>query len=203
MTWKDHTRHLQQLLEAVQISKGSKPFALPDDQGYALWTSMTCEAADRQRTVYLVGNGASASMASHMAADLAKNAYMHTEVFTDLSLLTAIANDISFEQVFAEPLRRRMVRGDMLVAISSSGNSPNILRAAETARELGAFVVTLTAMTQENALRRLGHLNFFIPAATYGMAESGHAAMLHFWMDQVATRRAHLAEKTGAEGTHG
>ena len=82
----------------------------------------TCRLAPEKNgnTLYLVGNGASASMASHMAADLDKNARVHTEVFTDPALITAIANDLDYTQVFSEPLRRRMSPGDMLVAISSS-----------------------------------------------------------------------------------
>ncbi len=202
MTWQDHSRLLQRQLEALQISKGHNKFILPADEGFELWTDWTCRTALTGRTVYLIGNGASASMASHMAADLAKNAYVHTEVFSDLSLLTAIANDISYDEVFAEPLRRRMVQGDILVAISSSGGSPNVLRAVETARNMGGYVVTLSAMRADNPLRQAGQLNLYLPADTYGTAESGHASILHFWMDQVAERRAHLAEDA-AEGTHG
>src|SRR5439155_15434224 len=108
---------------------------------------------------YLIGNGASASMASHFAADLAKNAHLHTEVFSDLALITAISNDMGYEHVFAEPLSRRARRGDMLVAISSSGRSPNVLRAVETARRLGLFVVTLSAFAPDNHLRAQGHVN--------------------------------------------
>lgn len=203
MSWLKHTRQLQQQLEALQIWKGRRRFDLDPDEGFALWTDQTCRAAMTRRTVYLIGNGASASMASHMAADLAKNAFVHTEVFTDMSLLTAIANDISYDEVFAEPLRRRMQQGDMLVAISSSGNSPNVLRAAETAREMGGYVVTLSAMKPTNPLRGAGHLNLYIPSETYGGAESGHAAILHFWMDMMAERRGSLADQAAAEGTHG
>ncbi len=66
-------------------------------------------------------------MASHAAADLAKNAQIHTEVFSDLSLITALGNDMGYENVFVEPLRQRICPGDMLVAISSSGQSRNII----------------------------------------------------------------------------
>ena len=103
----------------------------------------------------------------------------------NFSLLTAVANDLGYEQVFAEPLRRRMIKEDMLVAISSSGMSPNVLLAARDARELGGFVVTLSAMKPGNKLRSLGRINFYLPAETYGMAETCHAAILHFWMDQL------------------
>jgi len=139
----------------------------------------------RKNRIYFIGNGASASIASHISADLAKNAYIHTEVFTDISLMTALANDLSYEEVFSEPLRHRMTKGDMLVIISSSGNSPNVLRGAKTAKELGGTVITLSAIKEDNRLRQMGDLNFYVSAQTYALAETSHAAILHFWVDQV------------------
>jgi D-sedoheptulose 7-phosphate isomerase len=73
----------------------------------------------------------------------------------------------------------------MLVAISSSGRSPNILAAVDAAEELGLTVVTLSAKDAENPLRRRGHLNLYVAAETYGLAETSHAAALHWWMDLV------------------
>jgi len=131
----------------------------------------------------------SASMASHLAADLAKNARVHTEVFSDLSLITAISNDMGYAHVFSEPLSRRARVGDMLVAISSSGRSPNILAAVRAAQKCRMKVVTLSAMKTGNPLRRCGTLNVYVPAATYGFAESCHAVILHHWMDQVEKGR--------------
>ncbi len=162
------------------------------DHGFLFWAEVTMIIRSLERTVYLVGNGASSSMASHLAADLAKNGRVHTEVFTDQSLLTAIANDLSFEEVFAEPLRRRMKAGDMLVAISSSGSSPNVLKAVEVARRRGGFIVTLSAMKSTNPLRHRGDLNYYISAQTYGEAETCHAAILHHWMDLVSGNLAGL-----------
>ena len=108
--------------------------------------------------------------------------------------MTALANDISYEEVYAEPLRWNMKAGDMLVAISSSGNSPNIVRAVKTAQSLNGTVVTLSAMGEDNAIRRLGDLNFYVPAQTYGLAETAHAAILHYWMDMIEdTSRKHAS----------
>jgi D-sedoheptulose 7-phosphate isomerase len=155
------------------------------DSAYDQWTDMTVQVRNHRRTVFLIGNGASASMASHVAADLAKNGHVRTEVFTDLSLITAIANDVSFEAIFSEPLSRRLSEGDMVVAISSSGRSQNIVRAVELTRERGGCIITLSAMRPDNPLRGNGELNFYIPADTYGMAETCHAALLHYWIDKV------------------
>jgi D-sedoheptulose 7-phosphate isomerase len=73
----------------------------------------------------------------------------------------------------------------MLVAISSSGRSPNILRAAREAANLGGLVVTLSAMKPDNPLRSLGAINFYVPSDSYGLAETSHTAILHFWVDQI------------------
>ncbi len=182
--WSRNVYCLTAFLENLVVTDATGA-RLEQDEGFRLWVEVANTIRDHHKAVYLVGNGASASMASHMAADLAKNARLHTEVFSDLALITAIANDISFDEVFAEPLRRRMKVGDMLVAISSSGRSPNVLKAAAEARELGGFVVTLTAMKAGNPLRASGDLNFYISAPTYGEAETCHAAILHHWMDYL------------------
>lgn len=183
MNWSSNIKQIGQCLQHLSAHNSIKD--IPADEAFESLLDMTMEIKKQKNTIFLIGNGASASMASHVAADLAKNAHVHTEVFSDLSLITAIANDTSYEEVFAEPLRRRMKKGDMLVAISSSGQSPNILRAAREAKTLGGLIITLSAMHSENELRRLGHLNFYVPASTYGMAETSHAAILHYWIDKM------------------
>ena len=82
------------------------------------------------------------------------------------------------------PLERLARSGDMLIAISSSGNSPNIVRALEVARGLGVAAVTLTGMRADNKARALGDLNFYVPLSRYGWAESAHQVVLHYWFDQ-------------------
>lgn len=185
MSWSRCTNLMNDCLKSLSM-RDKNGQELVVDQAYQFWKDWTLQARAERRVVYLVGNGASASMASHLSADLAKNAHVRTQVFSDLSLITAIANDLCYEEVFAEPLRSRMEAGDLLVAISSSGKSPNILRAAEVARKQGGKIISLSAMDEENPLRQAGDLNIYLPAATYGMAESGHATILHYWMDLVA-----------------
>ncbi len=185
MNWLSNTEKIFSILRALSVS-GSRNQKLEIEEAFNQWLDITVKIREERKTIYLIGNGASASMASHMAADLSKNGHLHTQVFSDLSLITAIANDLSYEEVFAEPLRRRMSKGDMLVAISSSGQSPNIVRAVEVASNLGGTVITLTAMQSDNILQSLGILNYYIPAKTYGLAESCHAIILHHWMDLVS-----------------
>jgi len=183
-TWKSYVDDLAAVLHRAEFTaRDGTP--LTSDAGYGKWRDLTLRVRDQRHTVYMIGNGASASMASHFAAELAKNGRVHTQTFFDLALITAISNDISYEQVFAEPLRRRGEGGDMLVAISSSGKSPNILAAAAVAADLGMTIVTLTGKDGSNPLRSRGDLNLYVPAPTYGQTETAHAAALHRWMDLV------------------
>lgn len=183
-TWDRYIADLAGVLGGLSFTRADGS-GLEVDDGYATWRDLTLRVRSQRRTVYMIGNGASASMASHFSADLAKNGRVHTQTFFDLALITAISNDISYEQVFAEPLRRRGEGGDMLIAISSSGKSPNILAAAAVAAELGMTIVTLTGKDAGNPLRRRGDLNLHVPAPTYGLTETAHAAALHRWMDLV------------------
>jgi D-sedoheptulose 7-phosphate isomerase len=184
VNWSENVLQLKSFLDLLSLHNDSGK-ELELDNGFLKWKDITCEVRAKRKTVYLIGNGASASMASHVAADLAKNAHVHTQVFTDLALITAVANDLCYEEVYAEPLRRRMNQGDLLVAISSSGQSANILRAVHETKRLNGFVVTLSAMKPDNMIRKQGNLNFYVPAKNYSMAETCHAAILHFWMDQM------------------
>src|SRR5882724_10826251 len=128
-------------------------------EGFAQWIRITREGQTRGQHLFLAGNGASAMMASHFAADACKNAGLKGMAFNDAALLTATANDVAFEEVFSLPLRRLANSGDLLIAISSSGNSANIVRAVETARSTSMQVVTLTGMRADNRVRACGDLN--------------------------------------------
>ena len=134
--------------------------------------------------MYFAGNGGSAMIASHMAADASKNGGLRGVAFNDAALLTAVSNDITFEDVFALPLARLGRRGDLLMTISSSGNSPNIVRALETARRIGMHLVTLSGKQPQNRSRALGDLNFYVPADRYGWVECAHQLIIHYWFDQ-------------------
>ena len=182
MKWLEYTSCLHKLMSQLQFSDQSGR-EIPCDKAFEILWTTTLKVRSNNKTIYAAGNGASASIASHFAADLAKNGHIHTQVFSDLALITAVSNDIGYDQVFSEPLRRRGQPGDMLVLISSSGNSSNLLAAAETAKLLGVNIVTISAMNADNKLRKYGMLNAYVPAMSYGNAESIHAAILHYWID--------------------
>lgn len=182
MNWNQFSDDLKGLLSGLVVTDGTGT-SLPVADGFHELGRMTKDLNSGKGTLFLIGNGASASIASHVAADMGKNARVRTEVFTDLAQLTALANDFCYEQVYAKPLQMKMCQGDMLAAISSSGRSSNILQATSEARRLGGNVVTFSAMERDNPLRSEGRLNFYVPADTYGMAEICHTAISHFWID--------------------
>jgi len=181
--WNDYFGIVAQGLAALVVTdRGGRN--LPVAEGVSQWVAMTRATQQRDAHLYIIGNGGSAGMASHMAADACKNGHLRAMSFSDVALLTATANDLAYEQVFALPIERLGRPGDLLIAISSSGNSPNIVRALEAARSIGLRVVTLTGMNADNRARALGDLNFHVPLARYGWTESAHQVILHYWFDQ-------------------
>jgi D-sedoheptulose 7-phosphate isomerase len=134
-------------------------------------------------TMHFAGNGASACMASHMALDWTKNAGVRALAYNDLAYLTAIGNDLGYDQSFAQPVSWFAEPGDLLVTISSSGNSPNVLKAIAAAREKRIPVVTFSGLKPDNASRRAGDLNLYVPGWTYGLIECAHQVLLHAWLD--------------------
>ena len=182
-SWDDYVAAVGAGLTGLAITdKGGQTLSAAD--GFRRWVEMTHDLHARGRHIYLVGNGASAAMASHFAADACKNGGLRAQAFNDGALLTCTGNDLAFDQVFALPLARFAQAGDMLVSISSSGASANILRALERARGLKLHIVTLSGKAADNASRTFGDLNFYLPAARYGWIESGHHVVLHYWLDQ-------------------
>jgi D-sedoheptulose 7-phosphate isomerase len=184
MKWLNNVEKLNQQLCGVAVSDFVGK-VLDIDQAYGELTDLSNELRQTKNTIYCIGNGASASMASHFSADMAKTGRLHTQVFSDLALITAISNDMGYEEVFSEPLRRRSIAGDLLLAISSSGRSKNILQCVTIAKEIGLTVITVSGMATDNPLRRMGDINFYCPAESYGDIETVHAAILHHWIDCV------------------
>lgn len=133
--------------------------------------------------VMFVGNGGSAGIAGHLAIDFAKNGGVRAVTFNDASSLTCLGNDLGYDQVFAKQIEMQAFAGDVLVAISSSGGSKNILNAASAAANLKCEVITLSGFSPDNDLRRLGDVNFFVNSAVYGFVETGHQAVLHAILD--------------------
>jgi D-sedoheptulose 7-phosphate isomerase len=181
--WSDYIETIAVGLRAMTVTDRHGA-DLPPSEGFSRWVAMTRAADERGRWLYLIGNGGSAAMASHMAADACKNGHLRAFALNDPALVTATANDLSYDQIFSLPLERLARAGDLLITISSSGNSPNIVRALETGRAMNMEAVTLSGMGADNRSRAFGHLNFYVPLTRYGWEESAHQVVMHYWFDQ-------------------
>jgi D-sedoheptulose 7-phosphate isomerase len=133
--------------------------------------------------VLLIGNGGSAAIVSHLHNDLTKAVGVRTLVFNEQPLLTALANDEGYATVFERPIAMWAEAGDLLIAVSSSGRSENILRGTQAALDAGARVITLSGFQSANPLRALGHLNLYVPSSHYGLVEQAHSVLTHYLSD--------------------
>lgn len=135
--------------------------------------------------IMFVGNGGSMGIASHLAIDFSQNGGIAALAFSDAAALTCISNDLSYEKVFSTQIDIHAGQGDVLVSISSSGQSANILNAVVAARARGCIVLTLSGFSPENPLRALGDINFYTPSFEYGFVEISHTVLCHAILDFV------------------
>ena len=156
---------------------------------YALAINKSAELFEkmriRRKTIFFIGNGGSAGIAMHMTTDFLKNGRIRTHSMHDPATLTCLGNDYGYEHVFSKQLEIVAGEGDLLVAISSSGNSPNIINAVNVAREKGCHVITLSGFKPDNRLRQLGDINIYVPSEEYGIVESIHNMILQQIVDEI------------------
>jgi len=186
-TWKQYVDDIASGLGRLVVTDRAGA-TLSSVQGYDQWVALTDATKQRDAQIFIIGNGGSAAMASHMAIDACKNGHLRALALNDSAMITAAGNDLSYDQIFRLPLERLARSGDMLITISSSGNSPNVIQAIEAARAIGMNVVTLSAKQPDNQSRRLGDLNFYVPLNRYGWAESAHQVVMHGWFDLYLDR---------------
>jgi D-sedoheptulose 7-phosphate isomerase len=130
-----------------------------------------------------VGNGGSAAIASHMATDYSKNGGVRSLSLNDGTMLTCLGNDLGFDRVFAKQIELHARARDLVIAISSSGRSKNILNAIDAAEAAGCRIVTMSGFTPDNPLRRRGEWNFYVASDRYGFVEIGHLTICHAVLD--------------------
>ncbi len=144
------------------------------------------KAHSSSNKVMFIGNGGSAGMCSHLATDLNKNGKIRSTAFNDGATLTCLGNDYGYEYVFQKQLEFHAQPGDVLVAISSSGNSANIIKAVNYARDIkNCKIITFSGFSRENGLKKLGDYNFYIPNKDYGFVEVGHLMLFHTIIDTI------------------
>jgi len=137
--------------------------------------------------VYLIGNGGSAGIASHFCTDFLRTLGIGAATFSDSTILTCFANDFGYENVYKMPLERNLKSNDLLIAISSSGKSENIVKATKFAKERKVTTLTFSGFGANNPLCKLGDLNFWLDSHDYGLVETGHFFLLHTIVDTFNT----------------
>ena len=143
----------------------------------------------KNNKIILAGNGASASISSHVAIDLTKAAKIRAINFNEANLLTCFSNDYGYENWLTKALEFYSVPGDILVLISSSGNSPNIVKAAKMSKKLKIKLITLSGFSNKNRLIKKGFINFHVPSINYNVIENTHLAILLQIVEKIINLR--------------
>jgi len=128
--------------------------------------------------VIFAGNGASASISSHVAIDFTKQAGIRSINFNESNLITAFSNDYGYEHWISRALHFYSDPGDVIVLISSSGSSPNIVNAAKYAKDKGNIVITFSGFSRNNPLKQNGDINFWVDSKGYNIIENIHQIWL-------------------------
>jgi D-sedoheptulose 7-phosphate isomerase len=160
------------------------------DQAMEHSVSMILGVRSARRKVMVIGNGGSAAIASHMQTDLSGSLGTRGLIFNEPSLITALSNDHGYEHAFERLVNLWADPGDLMVAISSSGKSANILNACQTARERGSSLITFSGFSADNPLRTRGDINVYVACPYYGPVESSHQMLIHHLTDRILTRLA-------------
>ena len=169
---KNHKFFLQYFETILQGLK-SIELAKLEQAAHMVW-----ETHQSDKKIIIAGNGGSAAMASHLAVDFTKAAGIRAINFNEADLITCFANDYGYEHWVEKALEAYADPGDLVILISSSGTSRNILNASEKANEMGLTVITVSGFLTDNPLRKLGDLNLWVDSKEYNIVEMTH----HVWL---------------------
>jgi D-sedoheptulose 7-phosphate isomerase len=140
---------------------------------------------ETKNKIYFFGNGASAAFANHMALDFSKNGKILSRSLSDSALLTALANDFSYENAMLEYLKiEGVTKEDLVITISSSGNSPNVVNVLKYCKENSIQTLALSGLEDGNKSVTLSDFSVYVPMKTYGIVECIHQIFLHLMLDE-------------------
>lgn len=172
-------------LKFAEIDFGSERTTINDTEYGTLVKETFIEGRKNGNRLFIAGNGGSAAIAIHMTADFMKNGGVRAVSLYDDAVLTCLGNDYGYEHVFDKQLEMLAQRGDILIAISSSGRSKNIVNAIGMARTIGMTVLTFTGFDEDNTVRGMGNINVYVPSHKYGLVESIHNLLLQEIVDAI------------------
>jgi D-sedoheptulose 7-phosphate isomerase len=173
----------------------AKSLALIDQDAVARAVTAVEAVGERGGHIYAIGNGGSAAIADHLCCDWTKGTdtaghkpIASHSLSSNAALYSAIANDFGFPDVFSRQLQYYGKKGDLLLAISSSGNSDNIIRALEQAKTIGITIIGLTGFSG-GKLKDMADIALHVPADNYGVIEDAHQIVMHVMAQFITARR--------------
>jgi len=149
-----------------------------DDKLISESASLIKKSIKNSGRIYIVGNGGSSSIASHVSVDFAKVAKVPSSTFNNANLITCFANDYKYENWVVEALKAYTNRKDLIILISSSGTSKNIVNAAKFCKKNKIKLITFSGFSKKNPLSKLGNVNFHIDSNEYNYIEMSHHIIL-------------------------
>ena len=151
------------------------------------------EVSAKGNKVIIAGNGGSAAMASHVAVDFTKQGGIKTVNFNEPDLITCFANDYGYDKWVAKAIEFYGDPGDIVILISSSGSSQNMVNAAKTAKALEMMVITFTGFNEDNPLKQSGDLSFWLDSKAYNVVENTHQIWLLMICDLIVGKAEYSA----------
>ena len=186
MSVSNRTLRFGEILQETIVTENRHEGPIDIDSGVSTLIEKLTDLRRNGNSLYILGNGGSAAVASHAAIDFLNNSQLKALTLHESSSLTCMANDYGYENAFSRMLEQLVRSGDMVITISSSGQSINIRNAAAQAIKSGATVITLSGFEDDNPLRSMGSLNFWLDSSDYGMVEIGHQFILHNVSDRLS-----------------
>ena len=171
-------RDLSQLIEPDQINL----------EKLILLKKKMVEVHKNGKKTLIFGNGGSAAMASHFSVDMTKNAGIRCVNYNEADLITCFANDYGHDNWMKEAINKYHDKGDVVILISSSGTSKNIVNAAQYCKDNNIDLITLSGFTKDNPLSTLGNVNFHIESTEYNYIEMSHHIILLALVDIFAKK---------------
>lgn len=158
-----------------------------DDELIIKLSKLIIKTNSNKNKIILLGNGASASIASHASIDFTKTLNIRAINFNEANLITCFSNDFNYENWMSRAIDYYADKGDMVILISSSGKSKNIVNAGNFSRQKKLTTVTLSGFSKNNPLRKIGDLNFWINSNKYNIVETAHQTILLSLIDYMLT----------------
>ena len=183
-TLMEEAEQFRAIVEKAEFSdhKGS---SLDCEKGIQKNLEMLKSLRDRCGNLFLVGNGGSAGVVSHILTDFINVNKLNARTLHESSLLSCMSNDYGYENSFSKPLSTLAREKDLLIAVSSSGRSPNIHNAVKSIKKAGGEAITLSGFGEDNPLRSMGDLNIWLDSTSYGLVEIGHLFYLHYLSEHL------------------